>query len=564
MEKKKRLTMNLTLLCMGVLPLLIGVIISSVMSYTSLKEEMIETTQSKLSLAASSVANYYGVDWSAWMENGISKSDEVFIDCGQPDEVEQTVFRADESGQVTRYLSSIRDASGQRVSGTTTTDEITAKVYGSGQTYFGDGVAINGKEYYVCYKPLKDETGKTVGMSFAGEADTNLKSALNSLLFKTILIAAIITILCVLVVIFVAFRIVKTINGLTNVTTRLSEGYIHDEIQLSSPIRELSEIISAAEVLQDNLQMIVGNIRQTSGDLTLSVSDTNGLCTSSAEGSSQISSAVAELATASQSMAEAVQDLNEDIIQIGNRINGIEESVGILSSASETMDVISNEAKDNITAVYDSSEKSVIAVNNIADHMDELSKAIQEVSDATKLISDISSQTNLLSLNASIEAARAGEAGKGFAVVASEISSLANQSDEGVKKIDEVIKKVLNLSNMSMHLTEEIKTTISNEQGMVKSTQESFLKLKTEIDESISQIANIAKDTSALAEAKDSAVGSVSDLSAISEENAASTEEVTASIENLSSNINDISVRSDDMQNMSETLVGAVAAFKEE
>ena len=564
MEKKKKLTMGLVLLILGLAPLLIGVIVSSVMSYTSLKKELIEQTKSKLSLSASSVANYYGVDWTEWMEDGIGAGDEAFIDCGLGDDIEQTVFKAQDDGKVTRYLSSIRDESGKRVSGTTTTDEITNAVYGNGQEYFGDGVVINGKEYYVCYKPLKDENGKTVGMSFAGEADTKLKSALSSLLLKTILVSAVITILCIVIVVFVSLRIINTINGLTEVTVRLSEGYINDDITVSSPIRELSEIIGAATTLQSNLQMIVNNIRQTSGDLSASVSDTNGLCSSSAEGSNQITTAVAELATASQTMAEAVQSLNENILQIGNNINTIEESVNTLSQSSESMNNISNEAKDNITAVYNSSENSVNAVNNIASHMEELARAIQEVSDATRLISDISSQTTLLSLNASIEAARAGEAGKGFAVVASEISSLASQSDEGVQKIDDVIKKVLSLSNMSMQLTNEIKSTIAEEQVMVKSTQDSFLKLKTEIDESIAQIASIANDTASLAEAKDSAIGSVSDLSAISEENAASTQEVTASIENLSTNINDISVRSDDMQNMSVTLVGAVSAFKEE
>ena len=564
MEKKKKLTMNLTLLILGLVPLLIGVIVSSIMSYMSLKNELIEQTQSKLSLAASSVANYYGVDWTTWMENGIGEGDETFIDGGQADGIEQTVFRADPYGKVVRYLSSIKDAAGNRASGTTAADEITAQVYGAGKTYYGDGVAINGKDYYVCYKPLKDENGKIVGMAFAGEADTKLNSALNSLLLKTLAVSALITILCVIIVIYVAVKIVRTIKGLTDVTVRLSEGYINDEITVSSPIRELSDIIGAASVLQENLQMIVENIRQTSGDLSVSVTDTNGLCSSSAEGSTQISSAVAELATASQTMAEAVQALNENILEIGNRINAIDESVGTLSAASDTMNVISNEAKDNINAVYYSSEKSVNDVNNIADHMEELSRAIGEVSDATKLISDISSQTNLLSLNASIEAARAGEAGRGFAVVASEISSLASQSDEGVKRIDEVVRKVLDLSNMSMQLTNEIKSAISDEQKMVKSTQDSFLKLKAEIDESINQISNIANDTAVLAQAKDSAVGSVSDLSAISEENAASTQEVTASIENLSTNINDISVRSDDMQNMSVTLVDAIAAFKED
>ncbi|MDO4966668.1 MAG: methyl-accepting chemotaxis protein [Lachnospiraceae bacterium] len=562
MEKQKKIGLNAFLLLLGLVPIVVGVIISATMSYSSLKNALIEATESKISAVAENAAGYYGVDWTAWMERGIEAGDEAFIDGCKAEDVEMTIFR-EEGGQVVRYLSSIRDDSGNRVKGTTTTDEITAACYGKGETVHSDGVMINGKPYYVCYKPIK-EGGKIVGMSFAGEPDAKIQKELKSLLTKTVIVSVIVILAFVIIIVVLARMVVGTFKAITDATVRLSEGYINDDIDAQSPLKEFAELIVAAKKLQENLQMIVGNIRQTSGNLSTSVSDTNGLCTSSAEGSSQITTAVAELATASQSMAEAVQDLNENMLEIGNSINTIEDSVKALSASSEVMDEVSNEAKENITAVYESSEKSVNAVNNIASHMDELARAIREVSDATKLISDISSQTNLLSLNASIEAARAGEAGKGFAVVASEISSLANQSDEGVKKIDDVIKRVLDLSNLSMQLTEDIKVTISDEQLKVQSTQDSFMKLKSEIDASIEQIGNIAKDATILAEAKDSAIGSVSDLSAISEENAASTEEVTASIENLSSNITDISVRSDDMASMSETLIGAVSAFKEE
>lgn len=563
MSKKKKLSMNLVLLILGIGPLLLAVIISSIVSFTSLEEELVEAINEKLTVTCSYLSEVFGEEWEE-RTSAITAKDEADIDLLVGEGIEQTIFAPNDKGEVVRYLSSIRQADGSRVAGTTASAEITAAVYGSGQTYHADHVAINGNDYYVCYMPIKDESGKIVGMAFAGEKEEKVDAAIRGLLIKVIGIGALLVVVFAVIVFAVARAVVKSMGIITSATVRLSEGYINDDIVCNTPVKEISEIVDAANQLQANLQSIVNNIRSTSGSLNDSVSDTNGLCNSSAEGSSQITMAVSELATASQSMAESVQELNEEILQIGNRINTIEESVRSLSDASDSMNAISNEAKDNITAVYESSEQSVNAVNNIAGHMEELSKAIQEVSEATKLISDISSQTNLLSLNASIEAARAGEAGKGFAVVASEISSLANQSDEGAKTIEGVTKKVLDLSNLSMELTKQIREIIADEQVKVQSTQESFMKLKEEIDISLNQIQNISNDAVALAEAKDAAVGAVSDLSAISEENAASTEEVTASIENLSSNISDISVRSDDMANMSETLIGAVAAFKEE
>ena len=381
---------------------------------------------------------------------------------------------------------------------------------------------------------------------------------------RGIIAGVVIAVVLLAIGLYVASIISKPLKKIADVTIKLSDGYINNNMEISSFIGETNQIVEAAKRLQGNLQTIVSEIRGASSSLAESVMDTNGLCSTSADGAQQITSAVDELATAAQSMAEAVQDLNTDIIDMGMNIETIAGAVDVLNMSSESMNAISEEAKADIQAVYDSSEKSVEAVDAIAEHMDTLAKAINEVSNATKLINDISSQTNLLSLNASIEAARAGEAGRGFAVVAQEIGSLATQSADSVSQIDSIANNIIQLSQTSASLTEKIKEIINEEQDKVKKTQDSFLKLKEQIDNSLLQIEQISNETTKLANSKESAISSVSDLSAISEENAASNEEVTASVTGLSSNISDISGRSDDMSSMAVSLTEAVAAFKEE
>ncbi len=89
------------------------------------------------------------------------------------------------------------------------------------------------------------------------------------------------------------------------------------------------------------------------------------------------------------------------------------------------------------------------------DAAQKLSEAVQEIGVTLKLISDISSSTNLLALNASIEAARAGEAGKGFAVVATEVGSLANSTQESLRVVETVIERVQqNVREITMHVEE--------------------------------------------------------------------------------------------------------------
>lgn len=380
---------------------------------------------------------------------------------------------------------------------------------------------------------------------------------------RGILVAVIVILVLLAIGLYIAMIISKPLKKVAEVTERLSEGYINDAFEIKSFIAETEAIGKAAKVLQDNLQAIVGEIRSASGNLAVSVQDTRGLCNQASDGSNQVDQAVGELATTATTMAESVQSLNGNIVDIGNNIESITGAVGELNNSSAMISKISDEATEDIGEVFSSSEKSVIAVQNIAEHMSRLTEAISRVTAATEMISSIADQTKLLSLNASIEAARAGDQGKGFAVVAGEIGNLASSSSDSVNQINDIVKDILSLSEQSAKVTEEIKTIISGEQSVVTKTQKSFTSLKAQIDLSLKQIAQIASETESLAYAKEGAISAVSDLSAISEENAASCEESSASVTNIASNIADINDRSTSMAEMADTLEKAIEAFKE-
>ena len=385
----------------------------------------------------------------------------------------------------------------------------------------------------------------------------------NSVVIRGVIIAIVIIILFAVVGFIISRMISEPLKKVVGGINKISQGYINEPIDVNSSLKETDELTKAAKTLQVNLQSIVEEIRNASTNLSDSVMNTNGLCNTSADGATQISSAVDELASAAQSMAESVQELNAEMVEIGGNIEVITGAVTELNAASDSMNSISDQAQTDIQEVYESSQNSVAAVEAIAEHMETLTKAINEVSNATRLIGDISSQTNLLSLNASIEAARAGEAGRGFAVVAQEIGSLAAQSQDSVSQIDAIANNIIQLSQTSASLTEKIKEIIADEQIKVQKTKDSFTELKNEIDNSVVQIQNISDQAASLEVSKEKAISAVSDLSAISEENAASNEEVTASISNLSVNINDISSQSDDMSGMAEKLTASIAAFKD-
>jgi len=129
--------------------------------------------------------------------------------------------------------------------------------------------------------------------------------------------------------------------------------------------------------------------------------------------------------------------------------------IEILANSLEEMGMSTTQISSNAQEIACSSEGMIDTVNSLL-------LRVKETDQVVNFVKQISTQTNLLGLNASIEAARAGESGRGFSVVAEEIRKLAISSNESVGKISDVLKdvkegvtKILDMVEKSGQLTEE-------------------------------------------------------------------------------------------------------------
>ena len=116
---------------------------------------------------------------------------------------------------------------------------------------------------------------------------------------------------------------------------------------------------------------------------------------------------------------------------------------------SNQLSMMSQELSAALQQITSSSQQLLAGVQttleanrSILEEANEARREAQETDNVIKFVKTISTNTNILGLNASIEASRAGNAGKGFAVVAQEIRKLSQSTNESIKRIDEVLKKM--------------------------------------------------------------------------------------------------------------------------
>ena len=553
--KGKRLDFLRVIMLIGSVPLLSAIIILTICAATKMENELETSTYARLRACAISVQKYF--EWD--IREDILEKDDVsyeFIDSLQKDEIELTFFEGD-----TRFITSIKDKSGNRVEGTKASEEVW-NIVKTGKDYQSDGIDISGAKYYVYYTPVCTDDGKVIGMAFAGEKEAIVNDAKNNLMISFVKIALVLTVVYLIILIWLARIIRKPIAKTAADIENIANGNISNEISGSSQIAETDKLITASRILKEKLNDIVSGVNEHVLNLqqdTASLKERADFCN---DGTKQISQAMEELSVTAVTLAENVQDVNAKSLEMGNAITDIDGDVQVLSDNSNHMDKANEDAAKSIETVLDSSNRSSAIVEKITNQIEETNQAISSINEAVDLIMDITGQTSLLSLNASIEAARAGQAGRGFAVVADEIKKLSEQSAQGADAIKQVADNIFEKSNESVALVNEVRELIGKEQEDISVTKESFEILSKTINDNLVAVSRISEKTKQLDTIKQAIIGNINDLSAISEENAASNQEVSANITNIAESIDEMNAATGHVNNISEELAQLMEYFK--
>ena len=305
---------------------------------------------------------------------------------------------------------------------------------------------------------------------------------------------------------FVMYRsVVMPLNRTRQDIDRMSAGDLSGKIE-SSGDDELTRVMQSLRVLQTNVKLLVGQIKEATDLVNM--------------GAGEIASGNADLSGRTESQASSLEETASSMEELTSTVKQNAENA--------------RQANQLVVSTADIAVKGGEVVGQVVNTMASIKVSSRKIADIIGVIDGIAFQTNILALNAAVEAARAGEQGRGFAVVASEVRNLAQRSASAAKEIKTLIEDSVDKVDTGGKLVDEAGKTMDEIVGSVK-----------RVTDIMSEIAAASQEQSSGIEQVNQAVVQMDDAT---QQNAALVEEAAAAAES--------------MQNQAARLAEAVSVFK--
>jgi methyl-accepting chemotaxis protein len=415
----------------------------------------------------------------------------------------------------------------------------------------------DGEVKYMAYDPVH-----LAGWSLAVTVPVSeVTQPLDAMLHKMIMVTIVTLLLLSIIIWFVTGRLTKPILGMVDITTRLSQRDLTQEIE-SRNRSEIGLLMNSLRDMNENLNTVLKQMAGSSERLASVSEDLMQTARQTGQASEQVSASAEEVARAATAEAEDAQKTSELVQQVGMAMQNVGSTTEAISSQSLNFKSIVGRVTGLMLRQKDEMALTVNSTVNVAGVIEELSNKTQEIGEIINVINNIAGQTNLLALNAAIEAARAGEAGRGFAVVAEEVRKLAEETGSATLNIATIINEVQAGVERAVAEVDKVEKQVREQGVSLGESVDSF----REIEQGAVEIDNAIQDISATFEellaSADEMTQAIENISAATEESAASAEEVTAISQNQLAAVQNIVTVSQELDKLAVELKKVTDTFK--
>lgn len=395
----------------------------------------------------------------------------------------------------------------------------------------------------------------------AGTYEMDFNAGTNNVLYYTLGMTILATIIGVSLFWFFSGRMTTYIRKIMVITSDIAKGKLTgDDIPVTTE-DELGILASNVNNMKHSLHEMVNNTKDSASQMRVS---------------SEMLSAITEETTASaDEIHQAINDISKGAVvqaeEAEMAISKVETLSSLISNATdkyseitENMNII-NQSQENgrqkVDVLLQNSSEFTQVIEELRTTFSSLTSQMKEIHQVVQTITSISEQTNLLALNASIEAARAGEHGKGFAVVAEEVRHLSEDTNEATNRVRNLLQRIeVDTANSDSKMIHTLQ--LSQNQAMsITEVKGAFTFLTESIHDITKHLVSLDKGMNDMAENRIVVMNAINEIASVATQSAAATEQINASIDEQKSAVTSIMHSSMELHTEAERMYDLVERF---
>ncbi len=395
----------------------------------------------------------------------------------------------------------------------------------------------------------------------AGTYEMDFNAGTNNVLYYTLGMTILATIIGVSLFWFFSGRMTTYIRKIMVITSDIAKGKLTgDDIPVTTE-DELGILASNVNNMKHSLHEMVNNTKDSASQMRVS---------------SEMLSAITEETTASaDEIHQAINDISKGAVvqaeEAEMAISKVETLSSLISNATDkyseitgNMNII-NQSQENgrqkVDVLLQNSSEFTQVIEELRTTFSSLTSQMKEIHQVVQTITSISEQTNLLALNASIEAARAGEHGKGFAVVAEEVRHLSEDTNEATNRVRNLLQRIeVDTANSDSKMIHTLQ--LSQNQAMsITEVKGAFTFLADSIHDITKHLVSLDKGMNDMAENRIVVMNAINEIASVATQSAAATEQINASIDEQKSAVTSIMHSSMELHTEAERMYDLVERF---
>lgn len=325
---------------------------------------------------------------------------------------------------------------------------------------------------------------------------------------------------------------------------------------------EIGALADSFNKMSSGLRETILKVSQSAEQVAASAEQLNASAEESSQATQNIAMTIQEVSIGSDKQAQNTEETAKSVNAIAASAEQIAVSAQNVSMSALNASEIATEGANSISLAIQQMDSIHTTVEGLVDSAERLGQRSKEIEQIVNVITDIATQTNLLSLNAAIEAARAGEHGRGFAVVADEVRKLAEQSGQSAKKIVDLIGHIQTDIDEAIRSTGVATTETQTGIQVVTTAGVSFTKIQNAVQEVSSQIQEVSAAVEEMSAETEQIVQTIDQISEIAVSNASGTQTVSAAAQEQLASMEEIAASATSLAQMAEELQNLVGQFK--